>query len=302
MFFESIEELKKVVRLNGAAPFETLQPYIDDAAEMYIEPHVGLAILKKTETDAELKNLVQRALGPMSVYLATDEFAVLFGDAGLTVTNEQGKRSPASDAKISLMKQNLYRRGMAGIDRLVAYLEKNASKYSEYTEHVKDRYPNNCLIRSPHEFQDKGCVDICYSATTYRTMLPALMQVQQTELDSALPGNLLDNIIEHRGEAEYKKITLLCIQFLANRVSGIYISRTSHAERQNKGQAEYEPLIRPLFLDFSNDENFFARQADEYLDRIQHYIQQHGEEIGVTIDTAEHQYVTEKKKIFNASL
>lgn len=37
--------------------------------------------------------------------LASDELGVMFGDAGITVSNVQGQRSPASDTKIAAAKR-----------------------------------------------------------------------------------------------------------------------------------------------------------------------------------------------------
>ena len=37
--------------------------------------------------------------------LASDELGVMFGDAGITVSNVQGQRSPASDTKIAAAKK-----------------------------------------------------------------------------------------------------------------------------------------------------------------------------------------------------
>ena len=94
-----IETFKKVVKINASLPYES----IEDALDIYIKPYIGKSVIKKAKEcpESELCDRLLRALGPLTLMLATDELGVMFGDSGITVSNVQGQRSPASDTKIA---------------------------------------------------------------------------------------------------------------------------------------------------------------------------------------------------------
>ena len=98
-----IETLKKVVKINSSLPYESIEPYIEDALDIYVKPYVGQSVIKQALTDqgSEIYSKLLRALGPLTLMLATNELGVMFGDTGITVSNVQGQRSPASDSKNS---------------------------------------------------------------------------------------------------------------------------------------------------------------------------------------------------------
>ena len=118
-----IETLKKVVKINSSLPYESIEPYIEDALDIYVKPYVGQSVIKQALTDqgSEIYSKLLRALGPLTLMLATNELGVMFGDTGITVSNVQGQRSPASDSKIAAAKENLCFRGMQALDRLITY-------------------------------------------------------------------------------------------------------------------------------------------------------------------------------------
>ena len=112
-----IDILKTVVKINAAIPYESVSPYINDALDIYIEPQVGNVIIDIASTgeDTTLKDKILRCLGPLTLALATNELGISFGDSGITVQNEQGKRSPANEAKIAAAKVSLFYRGMQAL-------------------------------------------------------------------------------------------------------------------------------------------------------------------------------------------
>ena len=83
-----IETFKKVVKINASLPYESIEPYIEDALDIYIEPYIGKSVIKKAKEcpESELCDRLLRALGPLTLMLATDELGVMFGDSGITVS------------------------------------------------------------------------------------------------------------------------------------------------------------------------------------------------------------------------
>lgn len=305
MLISTIEELKKVVKINATIPFEALEPYLNDALYIYIEPQIGEAIIIVAEggQDEQLRSRICQSLGPLTLALATDELGVRYGDAGITVDNVQGQRSPANEAKIAAAKKNLFFRGMQALDRLLDYLSKHPDKYPDYQDHLATVGKMPCLVTSAQDYQDVGLVQIDYSTLTYRTLLPTLRQVQECDIRMWLKDPLYNKLLGSSPlTSQERTLKELCIRYLCNRVAELTTSQTAHAERQNRNPVEYEPLIRPLYRDTQENGNFFAEQAAFYASSIAQYIREHAEELGVQLEHATMNWNAKDKKLITSIL
>ena len=276
LLITDIELLRETVKMNANIPFESIRPFIRDATDIYIEPNIGAPTLGKAETDETLKEKICRALGPLSVSLATDELGIQYGDAGITVQNKQGERSPASDTKIAAAKQNLYFRGMQALDRLLTYLANHPEEYPEYAGHQEQVTPEGCLIRSARQYQDEGLVGIDYSTLSYRAMLPVLLQLQVRNVSEMLGEKLYQRVIS--GEPD--DLRLLCVRYLAAKCAELHTSQTGREQRLNGNQPEFAPIIRPIYEDLAENGNYYASQADYYAGKIEAWKGEHPEETG----------------------
>lgn len=298
-----ISTLKKVVKINAAIPYESIAPYINDAVDIYIEPQVGNVIIEIADTgnDEKLKDKIQRCLGPLTLALATDELGIQFGDSGITVENNQGKRSPANEAKIAAAKQNLFFRGMQALDRLLDYLEHNKAKYPDYADHISITSQVPCFIRSAQEYQDIGLVNIDYSTLTYRTILPTIRQLQERHVREMLTDELYSRLL-NVAELDVKANILheYVIRYLANKAAELYTSQTSRQERSGTGHPEYQPVIRPLYQDMDDTGNFFGSQANYYAGKIAQFIAQNAEDLGITVTSVGMKFNAKEKKFFTS--
>ena len=283
-----IVRLKEVARIAANTPYESIEPYINDAAEIYLIPNIGADIYELAEqgSDVDLANKVRRALGPLAMALAIGELSVLIGDGGLTVQNEQGKRSPANEAKIAAAKENLFKRGMYALDRLLEYLRKNIENYPDYAAWLENVEDIGCIITSADDYQDNGGVDIGRSALTYRI----------------LPESVQETLFKLKDDcsAEEYHVQLLAKRFLANRCAEIYSSQTSRQQRGDIGtHPEFQPLFRPLYTDLSDTGNWYGRQAGYYKSSLLAYIEGHPEIFDVD-PAAPMNYNGKNKKIFTS--
>lgn len=296
LLITDIEQLRETVKMNAVVPFESVRPFIQDATDIYIEPNIGEATLAKADTDDTLKEKICRALGPLAVSLATDELGIQYGDAGITVQNKQGERSPASDAKIAAAKANLYYRGMQALDRLLAYLAEHPEQYPEYGEHQEQVTPGGCLIRSARQYQDEGLVGIDYSTLSYRAMLPVLLQLQ------------VRNVAEMLGEKLYVRVTggelddlrLLCVRYMAAKCAELHTSQTGREQRLNGNQPEFAPIIRPIYEDQTQNGNYYASQAAYYAGKIEAWKDGHPDETGEESGSGALHWNDKDKKIFTS--
>lgn len=300
-----IETLKKVVKINASIPSDAISPYIDDAIDIYIIPQVGQALIDKAleAADSVLNDKILRCLGPLALMLATPELGIMFGDSGITVSNEQGKRSPANEAKIAAAKENLCYRGMQALDRLLTYLERNIGTYPEYAQHLEN-INVQCFIRNAQEYQDNGLVNIDYSALSYRAMLPTLRQLQERNiaemLGYALFGRVLDAHLTDEADVKQKILIEQIVRYLANKSAELYTSQTSRDQRTISDTPEFKPLIRPIYQDLTETGNYFANQASYYAGKIQNYIVENAADLGITVSKTALQFNAKDKKFFTS--
>lgn len=302
-----IDTLKKVVKLNASIPPEAISPYIDDAIDIYIEPQVGHPLITKAleATDPVLNDKILRCLGPLTLMLATPELGIQFGDSGITVSNEQGKRSPANEAKIAAARENLCFRGMQALDRLLTYLERNAETYPEYAKHLEQTTGSaRCFIRNAQEYQDNGLVNIDYSTISYRTMLPTIRQLQERNIQEMLGEELykrvLDAHLTNLVEIKQKVLTEHIVRYLVNKTAELYTSQTSRDQRSVSDTPEFKPIIRPIYQDLTETGNYFANQASYYAGKIRNYIVENAAELGITVPEAALNFNSKDKKIFTS--
>lgn len=305
MLIPDIETLKKVVKINASMPWEAVEPYVNDAQDIYLEPEVGDVILALAEEgeDTVLREKVCRALGPLALALATDELGIQYGDSGITVDNQQGKRSPANEAKIAAAKANLFYRGMQALDRLLDYLARHPSQYPDYADHLALTTGGiACFIRSATEFQETGLVNIEHSTLTYRALLPTLRQLQECSLRPLLGDALCSRLLADNGltstESHLRRLSVL---FLANKTAELHTSQTGRTQRADNGShPEYQPVIRPIYSDLTETGNWFAQQAAYYLGQLNTCLAENAAELGIVPENGAMEYNKKENRIFTS--
>lgn len=297
----SIADLKKVVKINASMPFDSIEPYLNDAGDIYLVPFVGVQVVDAAESDELLKPMVARALGPLAMALATDELGIMFGDSGITVQNEQGKRSPAKDQKIQAAKENLMMRGMMALDRLMDWLRSHAEQYPSFVE-LDNAAAAGCFVRSAIDYQENGCVYIDSSNIAYRQLLPVMKQLQASDIRPLLTDEVFNRLLK-KEDLNAKQVTLryFIVLYLANRSAGLFTSQNSRRQRQGSRVApEFQPVVRPLYTDQDDTVNFFLKQAEFYMSQIRGMISSDAEELGLPLpesglmeyNSKEHKFVT----------
>ena len=171
--FNNIEDLRKVVKMSASMPWSSIEPYINDAASIYLPRHLGREVVDKIMYgDVELIQLLRRAVGPLAVYLGADEMSINIGDSGITVQNEHGHRSPASDAKIAAAKRSMLSRGYAALSEVIAHLIANGKVPEGSPLHRRKL----CLVDSLSVFEEVVSINGCY--VSYFELLPLMLHVQ----------------------------------------------------------------------------------------------------------------------------
>ena len=284
-FFSNIEDLKKVVKINASLPWESIEPYLDDAQTIYLEHYIGPEIIKKA-SDSTYANLVPyicRALGPLTLMLATPELGISIGDAGITVSNEQGKRSPANEAKIAAAAESFKFRGFQALDRLLLHLQSNVTTYKEFEQSRYCKLIKNSLIKSAEMFQDVGLVNIEYSIITFISLIPTAISIQDKLPD--LLGDTLTESLLTKAELTVKEKVLidLIIKMIANKTAELF---TAAPPQTSSSTPYFTPSVRPIYNDSGTTGNYFAAQAEYYQARINKFMLENSAELGLAVPEA----------------
>ena len=255
----SIETLKKVVKVNASLPWESVEPYVNEAEQQLGEYFPASFVAKLTAGDPWF-DFARQAVGPMALYLAIDEMAVNVGDAGITVINErEGKRAAASDSKIAAAKASLQQRACGNLSRLISYVM------------LKETYDvSDCplfadlaslLCDSMHNVMKR--INIRNDYITLFALLPTMRNVQR-QLTKTVGDELMGELLDRSKalNADKLKLRSLCKDYIVFRTA--YLHTSSQTRRQRTAadrRVEWEPTVRPLFEDVTDEGNYYDEEA-----------------------------------------
>ena len=272
--FNNIEDLRKVVKVGASMPWSSIEPYINDAVDIYLPRHLGREVVDKiTADDAELVRLLRRAVGPLAFYLGADEMGVNIGDSGITVQNDHGHRSPASDAKIAAAKRSMLGRGYAALSEVIDYLITKGNVPKGSPLHRRKL----CLVDSLSVFEEVVSINGCY--VSYFELLPLMLNVQHRLCAQFPPiASLVGKQELTAEERNLHRMVVCCIVF---NVAYIHTSNATRQQRASAGKVEWSPVLRPLFVDTTDHGNYYRQEAEDYRNSIASYIEAHAEAFGM---------------------
>jgi len=305
----TIDQLRKTVSINASIPFERVEPFLQTARDIFLNHYLGTQLVEALEADEldedyqPLYNLVQKALGPLAIWLGNAELSVRFGDKGFTVESKQGESVAASDTKIGKVEESLERRGFKYLDQVLEYLEANAADFPEWTNSRFYTLRGGNYIQSATQFQEIGLVDIDYSRLTFESFRPTMSMIELRYITELL-GDILDTTIREKlndTQTDIEKALIVAVQrFVACKTAELHTSQASKLNRTESGTPEYKPLIRPLYSDPQNEGNFFSDQAVFYYNKIQQTLNKYAMELGIEPINSAMDFNSADMKIFNS--
>lgn len=217
MLFKAISELRKYIALDANTKFTTLTPYIADAEELFIKPLLGnfyseFVIDYTDNTDASgadmgmgsdnllLLTYVQRALSNYAMYTSVDQLGVAIGEMG--IQQNYGQQSqPAPRWRIRDLKKNLVENADRFADKLLEYLEENAT-VSKFTSWYSDISANtkmsgtivyNTRIASQY-------IDINHSRRVFLRLKKRIRDIESSAVQRFICGSQYDEIVQQLQE------------------------------------------------------------------------------------------------------
>ena len=282
----NIEELAKTVKVSASMPWEVVEPFLQSARDIYLTRYLSTTMVELMEAEVpearfdELRPLVQKALGPLAMWMGNAELSVRISDSGFTVEKNQERFLPASDTKIAKVEESLRTRGFHYLDKALEYLEANAATFEEWTSSQFYTLRGRNYIRTAVQFQELGLVYIDYSRLGFEALRP-LMTIVEDRYITQLMGETLDATlrasIDAPEAAEPQKLLVSAIrQLVACKVAELHTNQPPTAKHP-----DYVPVIRPVFNANTDAKNFFAEQADFYTTRIRQLMIKHATELGI---------------------
>lgn len=284
ILINSIDQLRKYVKVNASTDWDTYKPFVSDAQEKYITPYFGDALIESIQGDDTdvLRERICRALGPFSLALATDELSINFGETGHTVTRTE-TLAPASDAKIQKATESLLERGWHNLDHAVRYAMFNGVKYPGWAESEFAKRIGTELFSNHNDFQDNGLIDINSSPLTFSRLRMLIKRIEKSETLLMVPSDVVYN--------DSSKLFSAMQAYTASRVAELLTN--SSADKSLKDN----PPIQ--FLSNGNDDsqNYYAQQSVYWSGVVSNIlISEHGQEDPNTIKWNE-----QSKKVFIAN-
>ena len=290
----TIEQLKQTVKINKSTPIDAVEPFLQEARDIYLLRYLGLEMVEVLEADnvperaAKLLSLTQLALGPLAMWLGISELSVRLGDAGFTVEKRDGATNgsgfvPASDTKIAKLEESFERRGFAYLDAVLEYLETNAVDFPEWKNSRFYSLRGGNYLQSASQMQEVGAVNIEYSRLTFEHLRPTMTLIE-TRFIADLLGETVDTTLRgklngNQSTAE-KQIIAAIRKFVACKTAELHTSQAGKANREIQKDREFKPLIRPIYSDPLNAGNFFAEQAAYYFNKVQQLLNTNAVELG----------------------
>lgn len=210
--FKSTDEIRKYLAIDANMYFDTLKPAVQEAEDLFIKPLLGdfYAVLLADYTDntdengddvnmaADNKALlpyVQRCLAHYSVYLSVETIGVQMGSSGINQSFGANSQ-PAPRWKIRDLQASLVQKGDRFADRLLEYLEENASasKYGAWYADIEANTRMSGLIVHSTTVASRY-IDINGSRRLFLRLKKRIQQIESSYIRSLICVDQYDELV-----------------------------------------------------------------------------------------------------------
>lgn len=192
-------DLKKWLPVNVAFTFDNLYGDIVQAERSYIKPMIGAALYAGidaaynaepqtlTAAQSALLDYIHPSLVNLSLWLYADKGNVEFGDSGIHITVSD-TRKPAFEWQVKRLRMAYLKRGIEGLDDLLAFLDENETDYPDWTDSDAQVETRELFIQTGTEYKKAGVIKA--SRLTYLALVPVLKRIQEENVLAVLGDDL----------------------------------------------------------------------------------------------------------------
>ena len=279
-YIQVTEELQEAARVTASFPFRQLIPYMEDAFQRFILPYVGESLHDRLssllpgegdEHEREARRLIARALGPISLALASPELGVVIGDSGHLV-KRNGDFAAANLDKIERAERSLCDRGFLSVEILIGYLKGRDASLPEWKESdYRQRIARSLWLADGREmtrYASAAIVD--HPMQSFYCLVPMVETLQgglRTRIGAALYDRLSDGRKADSLDTASKEMVELIKEWIAVKLEIAHLGRPDE-EPEPTVPLTFTPEFRPmssLSEDFLHDRLAYL---DTRLDRL----------------------------------
>lgn len=295
--FSTIDELRAVVKINASMPWSSIQPYLTSAWDFYMLQYFTPDFLDSVpDTDTTFLLYSRRAIGPLAIALSADEMTISIGDAGITVQNDNDKRSVASDKKINNAKTTMLTRGYNALSHLIAHV---LSGSYDWASCPKLALINRLIVNNLQHFETYVSLGNDYVA--FVELLPLLL-ASQNKLRKRVGDEVFEQVITASPTESPAFLFHLLDLFRAVIVyqcAYLHTSQTTREQRSRAGYLEWSGVMRPLYADTEANGNWYQEMLDDSLAEAEAIIDEHAEDLGIEFTPFADDFNEKGRHIFN---
>jgi hypothetical protein len=286
MLFQTTEELKQYIPVDAALNWATVKMYVGEAEQLFVKDLLGEAMYDTLHTDysanagapvdannAALLPYVQRCLAYYTMFLGIDHLNVNVGDAG-TTQHRADNSEPAPKWKIDALKVNYIKSGDLHAQKLLEFLEKNASptKFNDWYSSSANTIAEGLLV--PTITVAEQYVDIS-DRRLFRRMKKKIREIEMNLVKKLIGADQYDQLVTEikadslKDNAEdtalveklrpiiarkalYEVIPFLKLSVTADGIT-IMSSNDSTISKSAAGKEDIQALRQSLSSDFTSD-------------------------------------------------
>ncbi len=206
--FKNTDEIKQYVALDGNTKFVTIDPYINEAEQVYIKPLLGTALYDLLLADynnaagdpnnmtpiyADLLPYTQRPLANYSFYLGFESIATNIGDMGVRV-NLGNDSMPAPKWQQDRLKARFLREGDRQADVLLTFLEENKTDYPEWANSPSNTIAEGMIL--PNAVVASDYININESRRLFLQLKKYIVVVEQKHIKPLICKDQYNELVD----------------------------------------------------------------------------------------------------------
>ena len=215
--FSSYDQVKEIIGADASNELETIQPYINDAANDYVIPFLGQAeydLLQShftdnimTTDDTKLLVYVRKILAHFAYYLFADDGTMNISDQGF-IRQEHSEGKSAYQWQVRAFKERRWISGWRAIEAMNIFLYKNLGNYTTWYACDERTVWNKHFVWNTLNFKLYHRIS---GYDTLHTLQPTISEVEEKyirpHITTTLYNEMLTRIME--GSATEDDLALL---------------------------------------------------------------------------------------------
>jgi hypothetical protein len=209
MLFNTNTELAAAVEVSRNITLNTLRPALNQAAQEFIIPAIGLELYTELEAAIEANTLsaeqsklleyLRNAEGAYGLYLYGPRGMVQVGDAGLMEMSSENTTQTRQWVMQAWLKSQL-RAGDAALDRALDYLDLKKASFPTWAGSSAYSENKELLISTAAQLAEH--VSISRTRRTYLALRPFILRAQRQQLLELMGSALLNGLLSRNKAGE----------------------------------------------------------------------------------------------------